>query len=792
MDTARREREPGSLYGLLAAMLVLGGLLFGEPGQAEPAGSLRGRLTDAETGDPLPGVVISVTGTHLGAWADESGDFRIEGLAPGTHTLEATHVGYESLRREVSVDAGADATVDLALSPQAIRLSAVTVTPSRFAIMGREPHARQTLTEEQIQTIPHLGEDVYRAVARLPGISSSDFSAKFTVRGGEHDEVLVLFDGLQLYDPFHLKDIDGGALSIVDVAVIDGIDLLTGGYPAEYGDRTSGVFSIRSRTPQPGQERHSVGISFMNARAQSEGTFERGSWLVSARRGYLDIVLALMGEDEEIDPKYYDVVGKVEYELSDRHRISAHMLHAADYFDLVEDDEDESKTSYGNSYAWLNAISSLSPRLSARTTLSLGRVASDRDGFGVMDDRVTPDFEIRDHRRYHSIGVRQDWDFESSERHYLKWGVDAKLTRSEYDYLSTDTDPYWPAGQGLVWRTDTTAVERQPDGHTLGLYGADRFRLAEGLTAEAGLRYDRASHAADDVLSPRLNLAWSPDKATAVRAGWGLYHQSQGIHQMAVHDGDSTFFPAERAEHWVASFERYIDRDTQLRVEVYRKKLTDRRAAYRNIRHDIEIFPELIDDRIRVDVESTTSRGLELYMKRDTGGRLTWWASYAWARVRERVRRVEAQYGTLSPEGTLPGLYDQRHTVYLDINYRPSPLWHLNLAWQYRNGWPYTDVFMRSDTGPDGDYYWTEWGAPQAARFPAFHRLDLRVNRRFTTSRGEVTAYFELVNVYNRGNIQTYNYWWRGDGEGGYYLRKVPDYWLRLLPSIGVSWSWGS
>jgi len=99
---------------------------------------------------------------------------------------------------------------------------------------------------------------------------------------------------------------------------------------------------------------------------------------------------------------------------------------------------------------------------------------------------------------------------------------------------------------------------------------------------------------------------------------------------------------------------------------------------------------------------------------------------------------------------------------------------------------------MHRGTGPSGDYYWTQWGQPQAARFPAFHRLDLRLSRRFATRRGEVAAFLELVNVYNRGNVQVYNYWWRSDGEGGYYLKKVPDYWFRLLPSVGVSWSWGS
>ena len=760
--------------------------------QSQETGSLHGRLVGADTEEPLPGAVVSVVGTGLGTWADEDGAYRIDGVPPGPRTVEATHVGYQTTRREVTIAAGGDAVLDLVLPPQAIHLSAVTVTPSHFAIMGSESHTRQILTEKQIQDIPHLGEDIFRAVTRLPGVSGSDFSAKFTVRGGEQDEVLVLLDGVQLYEPFHLRDIDGGALSIVDVVAIEGIDLLTGAYPAEYGDRTSGVFNIRSRTPELGHRRIALGLSFMNARAMSEGTFERGSWLVSARRGYLDVVMRLMNEDEAIDPAYYDALAKVEYELTDRHQVSAHLLHAGDRFDLVEDDDDESDTSYGNSYVWLNLVSALSPRITARTTLSVGRVASDRDGSGVMDDRVTPDFKIHDRRRFYSLGVRQDWDWERSERHYLKWGVDAKGLRAEYDYLSTDTDPFWPEGQGLVWRTDTTAVTRDPGGHSLGAYAADRFRLWEGVTAEVGLRYDRASHTGDDVLSPRLNLAYLPDRTTALRAGWGRYYQSQGIHQMAVHDGDSTFFGAERAEHWVMGLERYLDDQTQVRVEVYWKKLVDQRLAYRNIRHDIEMFPELIDDRVRLDLQSTRSQGLELYVKRDSGGRLTWWASYAWAQVRERVASVESQYGRLPLGRRLPGLYDQRHTLYLDVNYRPSPRWHLNLAWQYRTGWPYTDVILKQDTGPDGDYYWTEWGPAQAARFPAFHRLDLRLSRRFRTKSGEVAAFLELVNLYNRGNVQTYSYWWIDDGEGGYYLKKVPDYWFRLLPSLGVSWSWGS
>ena len=756
-------------------------------------GAVTGRVVHGRSGDALPGAVIAILGTQRGSWTGPEGAFLVEDLPPGNYTIECTYVGFETRQVSVTIEAGELARIEVTLIAKPIELSAMTVTPSRFAIMGQESHARQALTEEEIQTISHLGEDIYRAVARLPGISSSDFSAKFTVRGGEHEEVLVLLDGLELYDAFHLKDIQGGALSIVDVATIEGIDLLTGGFPAEYGNRTSGVFNIVTKTPRTASAQHSVGISFMNARLMSEGIFDRGSWLLSARRGYLDLVLSLMNEEESIDPSYYDILCKVEYDLNPNHTLSAHVLHARDDLLLVEDDEDVDETGYGNSYGWLNLKSALGSRMFVRSTFSTGKVTHDRLGTAFQGDRVSPDFTVDDNRSFTFAGLKQDWDYELSDDHYLKWGLDLKRQWASYDYLSANTWYGFAAPDTPVSGTDTTAIEMDPTGSRIGLYGADRFRVTEPLAVEIGLRYDATSYTDDNLVSPRLNFVYSIGQRTSLRGGWGRYYQSQGIHELRVYDGEASFRPAVLARHWVLGLEHYFASEVHLRLEAYHKRLTDQHPAYRNWLNEIEPFPEMQPDRFRVELDETKSRGVELYLKKEGGGTFTWWATYALAEVEEDVNRVTVGADTQPFGRSLPGVYDQRHTVYFDLNYRPNPRWRLNVAWQYRSGWPYTEQILLKEAWEDGTpFYHTTAGVPHGSRYPSFHRGDLRLSRHFETSRGHVKTFLEVINLYNRGNVQTYVYDWVAEENGDLRLEPVPDYWFRLLPSIGVSWSWGS
>ncbi len=787
-------------------VITKGGQLVIRPA-ANPHGEIRGSVVNKKTGQPLVGVNVVVGETRMGAATDPQGRFRIPNLPLGVYAVEASMMGYTIERAEnIAVASSEPVEVHFELMETLISLETIVVTPSRFEIMGKEPVMPQTLKKEDIE-IMTFGEDIYRSITRLPGIAGNDFSAKFTVRGGENEEILVLMDGLEIHEPFHQKDIAGGVLSIIDVEAIEGIDLLTGAFTAEYGDHMSGVFNIKSRRPDLESRQASVGVSMMNARFMSQGNFDnmRGSWLVSARRGYFELVRELMKLEELPSPKYYDVLGTADYQLSDKNTFSANVLHSGDRMDYTEDDRDENNTSYGNSYGWFTLKSCPSSRLFVQSLASYGRLTHNRHGIAYIWDRDHIDFLISDKRDVDILGFKQNWNLDISDRWYLKWGFDLKGLWADYDYLSRKyhgyVTMYDEVSQSLWVDTtqvivDTTRTELSPGGTKLGAYLSNRFRVFSPLTAEIGLRYDHSSYSGDDLFSPRVNLVYSLGKRTFCRLGWGRFYQTEGIHEIDVIDGEDHFHAAELAKHWVVGLETYLINGLHLRLEGYYKSLSRLHPEYRNWSNRIEIYPEMQHCRFKVNLDGRTSKGIEAYLKYDRGGKVTCWASYALAFKEDDIRGITRQGAGYihvnSFSGIYPGLFDQRHTVYLDVNYRPNRAWHFNLAWQYHTGWPYTERFIDSETLPDGStaYFWNI-GPYHGTSYPDYHRMDAKVNRHFDTSKGRITAFVHIINLYDRKNIQNVILDWIIPGpDSPPYLVKQDEYWFPLLPSFGISWTW--
>ena len=751
---------------------------------APAAGVVVGIVRAGDTGAPVADAQVDADGgADTRTRAD--GSFALRAPA-GAAVLRVRRLGFRPLLAPAEVPPGDTLRVDLVLERAPVPLARMVVTPGQYGVLRDGPAVVQTLSRAQLAATPQVGEDLFRIVGRLPGVSASDFSAAFRVRGGAQEEVLVTLDGLELYEPFHLKDLDG-ALSIVDLGVVGGLDLSTGGFAARYGDRLTGVMEVRTLDPEPDGPHGEAALTLTTLRANARGTFDdgRGGWLASARRGFLEYALRLAGDERDVRPRYWDAFAKATWRPAPDHEIGLHVLQAEDRFRYDTDPvEPRIASRYGSGYAWLTWQAQVADRLGASTVLSVGALDWSRDAARTSDLDGGEDLRVRDRRDFSAVALRQAWTWERSPRLVVGWGAELERLRATYDYARTMREPRIVNGR-VVLVPSATDTDLRPTGSALGAWTSVRARLAERVTAEAGMRVDRQVRAsagarvAEVQPAPRLALAWDADDRTTVRAAWGRYWQSQGVHELQAADGVRTVAPGELAEHRVAGVERRFASGVDVRVEAYERRTLRARPRWTSTDNTLTALPELGPDRQLLVPADGVARGVELLVRRERAIGLSWTAGYARARAVERVRQPD---GSLR---TIPRPLDQPHTLTLDAAWRPSDAWTFGAAFVAHTGWPTTSFVVRADTAGPYILYEREYEPRNASRLPTYHRLDMRVTRRFAVAGGRLALFVDVFNAYDRRDP-------RADPRGAQFtggaLREQFDSLLPRVPSFGVTY----
>ncbi len=683
-------------------------------------------------------------------------------------------------------------------APPAVKLAEVVVTPSRFGVSDSPMTAAASLTAAELEVLPQLGDDLFRSIARLPGLAADDVTAQFWVRGAPQSQLLARLDGVDLIEPFHLKDVDG-ALSIVDPSVIRRLDLATGGFSVDYGDRLAAVLTMDTKTPT--RPLTTLGLSLTGVGGSHQGVFaqNRGRWLLSARRGYPDIALRLSDRSNDISPRYYDVMGKVEYDIAPAHAVSFHVLHAGDALRYVRrSSNNPSLTSaYDSDYAWARWRGSFGERVSGEAVLSFTRLTWERDGSGRMDGFP---FALRDRRALEQVALRNEWTATVSDRLVVRGGLEGKTGEARNAYVLNRSYNVVSGGRETAV-PDNRQVAFRPEGSAVGGFVAMRVQPFAALVIEPGVRVDYQDWAhppqtvnptinvvgagpalpprifpAETEVSPRLNAALSIGRAT-VRAAWGRYAQATGLHELELAEGERAFGWPERAEHRVLGIEYPLGRHASVRIEAYERLHSRVRPRWENLDNAYDLFPELQSDRVGLNPTEGRARGLEVLLSGQGNQRLQWHVSYVAARAEEKLA------GRWVPRSR-----DQRHAFYADATYVLNPRWQFSAAWQFHTGWPTTDVLYSPASLTNGRRIVVSANGPiYGLRLTDYHRLDLRATRRFKTKRGEVRVYLDIFNAYDRANVLGYDHRVTVSGTQVTDV-KEPREQLPFLPSVGVSW----
>ena len=637
-----------------------------------------------------------------------------------------------------------------------IKLEKIVVTPGRFTIYDGTS-TRIAISKQEIEQFPLVDNDVMRAGHVFPGVASSDYSARFSVRGGEKSDISVRLDGMELYDPYHLQDF-GGAVSLIGLDLVQNTQLLMGGFPAEYGEKMSGVFDITTRTPNTQQFSANFGIDLINATATLEGPLtEKGSWLLSARRGYIDLILALIDIDEDYNPQYADVYGKFTYQLTPSDTLTLNGLYGWDKNRIRLEDVDNNLDSlYNNSTVWTKW----------RHTFADSHWTDVFIFGGISDQNRTSGKADTDDRNFRFFGTKTELTANLFDDHTVRTGVTWRWLTAQYQYNVQERQAGIDTYKPILADVDDRGGE-------FSAFLQDEWQLHSKLALNVGGRYVYQQYREEGIqryeIGPRVALAVKPTNNLILRGAWGIYHQPVSLMGVPVEDGIETVGRAENAVHYVIGAEYTPTDNFLVRVEGYYNTFDNLVGRLREFGRQNQIF---------APPQSGDARGLDVFMTHAVSNRLSWTLGYAYG-IAEEVAGDE----------TLFRQYDRRHAFAVSSSYQFAPTWHLYISWRFHTGEPRTPL-IHTEVLQDGNILCNrQFGDTHSERMPAYHSLDFRMTKRSPYRRWELSWYFQILNLYNQRNLDQYAFSEVRDEETDAIIDCTVDGepLLPILPTLGVT-----
>ncbi len=216
-------------------------------------GTLAGLITDKEFKQPLPGVNVILKGTYYGGASDFDGRYKIENISPGTYTVKVSFMGYKTLEfTGIKIEENRTLSLDIVMEETSLTMEQDVIVIGEKPLMDvEETQSKKSMSKKDIELA--VVEDVKDLVSQTAGVVKNDNSIH--IRGGRSYESAFLLDGVSVQDPLAGT---GFGLQLSSNA-IEEVEVITGGFNAEYGQATSGVVNVKTRE---GREKFSGYLSY--------------------------------------------------------------------------------------------------------------------------------------------------------------------------------------------------------------------------------------------------------------------------------------------------------------------------------------------------------------------------------------------------------------------------------------------------------------------------------------------------------------------------------------------------
>jgi len=721
--------------------------------------TISGTISDSVKGEEIISASIRVKGQNIGTFSNEYGFYSLT-LPKGSYTFIFSSSGY--LPKEISIDLSQNQVINfplVAVSYKTQELNEVQVTAIKQdqnitnSIMGVE-----RLDPKGIAKIPVLmGEkDLVKTMQLLPGVKSAgEGNAGFYVRGGGADQNLILLDEAPVYNASHLL----GFFSTFNSDAIKDAVLYKGNQPANYGGRLSSVLDIKMN--EGNNKRYNVGggIGIISSRLNVEGPIvkEKASFLISARRTYVDMFLKASDQFKENKLYFYDLNAKVNYRINEKNRIFMSGYFGRDKLGLG----DMFGINWGNATGTIRWNRIINEKMFSNTSI----IYSSYDYLiGIKSSDV--EFDIKSSIK--DANIKQEFQYFMNTRNKLKFGINA----IHHGIIPGQIEANQESGINPMTLTSNKSIEA-------AAFITNDWSITEKFTVNYGLRlssfsilgnnqntysYNTEGDVIDTsvyqdnkfvktypVLEPRISFSYVYSKSASIKAAYA--RNAQYIHLVS---NTTTTSPTDL---WIPSslntkpeisdqfsigwFKNFKENMYEFNVETYYKSMQNQ-IDYRNganLQANELIEGELLYGTGR-------AYGLELILKKKQG-KFTGWLAYT-------ISRSERKIDGINNNEWYAAKQDRTHDISLVGIYDLTPKLSLSALFVYYTGNAVT--FPSGKYMIDGSTYFL-YTERNGYRMPAYHRLDVGVTwLRKDTKKFESSWNFSVYNLYGRENAYTISF----------------------------------
>jgi outer membrane cobalamin receptor len=737
--------------------------------------NVAGYIRDAQTGESLSGALIYLDHPRVQVNSDQFGYYSLT-LPAGRHTLNIMAPGMTDTHRYVMLYS--DGTLDINIDERVIKLKEVVIEAGKEKNVRSVTMGLNKITIQEIKQMPAvMGEaDVLRTVLTLPGVKSvGEASTGLNVRGGASDQNLILFNGLNIYNPTHLF----GFFSAFDPDLIKDVSLYKGNVPAKYGGRTSSVLDITSLDGNDKKLAGSAGVSLLTSKFTLEGPLgKKTTFVMGARATYSNWIFHnLPHEYKKSRASFQDITLHINHQLNRKNNIYINGYLSNDKFNLNSD----TSYHYNNRNANIGWKHIFNNRFYG--VLSAGVDHYDYKVTGY-DNPVNAYWLIYKINQYK---FNADFNYFLSNKHKITFGLNSL-------YYHINPGSFSPRGKQSLIIPDTLEAEQALES---GIYFSDEFAINHKLSVEGGIRYSYY-----DYLGPKNVFTYAPglprqestmtgtdyfpsrktikayggpeyrasaryvlSENTSIKAAYNTLRQY--IHVVSNTTtvsptdvwklSDQNIKPEWSSQVSLGLYKNFQSNTIETSIEVY----------YKWIKNNIDYKSGAIlimNHHLETDVFNTTGKayGIEFLLKKATG-KLNGWVSYTFSRA--FIRQDDPLAGEVINGGNYyPTSFDQPHSLSVIGNYRINHRFSVSMNVIYNTGRPITVPVGIIDYGNSARFLYSD---RNEYRIPDYFRMDVSMNIEGNHKVKQLT--------HNSWNIGFYNLTGRKNAYSVYFISQNGD-----------------